>query len=79
MNSLQSYKLKYVNSIDLNQPSSVPLDSVAANRLDEMEGLTVHVVKCLHPLTPRPTRNDKDEDNDHDDESTLVMISTYFD
>ena len=71
MNSLCSYKYKliYINSVDLNPPSSVPLDSVAANWLDKMEGSMVNVVKCLNSLTPRPARNDEDEDNDYDDNS----------
>ena len=69
VNFLRSYKLSYVNWINLNPPSLVLLDSVAANWLDKMEGLTVNVVKCLHSLTPRPARNDEDEDNDHEDDS----------
>ena len=82
VNSLRTYKLSYVNSVGLNPPSSVPLDLVAANRLDKMEGLMVNVVKCLHSLTHRPPRNDEDENNDHDDDSQLslnrLQIQDFF-
>ena len=56
--------------MDLNPPSSAPaLDSVATNRLDEMEGVMVSVVKCLHSLGTRSAWKHDDEDNDHDDDS----------
>ena len=75
VNSLCSYKLIYVNSIDLNPPSSVPLDSAAADHLDKMEGLMVNVVKCLNSLTAKPTRNNDDND-DQDDNSQSSLNQT---
>ena len=69
VNFLQSYKLSYVNSVDLNPPSLVSLDSVAANRLDKMEGLLVKVVKNINYLTLKLARNDEDDDDDQDDNS----------
>ena len=38
VNSLQTYKLSYVNSVDLNPPFLVPLNSVAANCLEKWKG-----------------------------------------
>ena len=38
----------------------------------------VNVVKCLHSLTLRPTRNDEDEDNDHNDDSQLSLNRLYI-
>ena len=74
MNSLRSYKISYINSVDLNPNSLVPIDSVAINRLDKLEGVMVDVVKCLHSLWELSARNDKDEDNDHDDNSLLLLL-----
>ena len=76
VNSLRSYKLSYVNSVDLNPPSPGSLDSVAANRLDKMEGVMVNVVKCLHFLGARSAKKDDDEDTDHDDNSLLSLNRT---
>ena len=76
MNSLQSYKLSYVNSVVLNPPSLVPLDSVAANCLNKMEGVMVDVVMCLHSLGARSARKDEDEDNDHVDDSLSYLNQT---
>ena len=76
MNSLRSYKISYINSVDLNPNSLVPIDSVAINRLDKLEGVMVDVVKCLHFLGTRPARNDEDEDHDHDDDSLSSLNRT---
>ena len=62
--------------MDLNPLSSAPLDLVAANRLDKMEGVMVNVVKCLHYLRARSARKDEDEDSDHDDDSLLSLNRT---
>ena len=45
VNSFRVYKLSYVNSIDLHQHPSVPLDPVAADCLDKVEGLLVKTIK----------------------------------
>ena len=76
VNSLRSYKLSYINSINLNPPLSIPLDLVAANCPDKMEGVMVDVVKCLHSLGARPARKDEDKDNDHADNSLLSLNQT---
>ena len=74
INSIRSYKISYVNSVDLNPPSSAPgLDSVATNRLDKMEGAMVSMVKCLHSLGVRSAWKYDDEDDDHDDDSLLSL------
>ena len=62
--------------MDLNLPSSAPLDSVTANRLDKMEGVMVDVVKCLHPLGARSARKADDEDTDQDEDSLLSLNRT---
>ena len=60
----------------MNPPLSVPLDWVATNRLDKMEGVTVDIVKCLHSLGARSARKDDNEDNDHDEDSLLSLNRT---
>ena len=65
-----------MNSVDLNSPSLVPIDSVAANRLDKMEGVMVDVSKCLYSLGERSARKDEDEDSDHDGDSLLSLNRT---
>ena len=62
--------------MDLNPPPSVPLDLVAVNRLQKMEGVMVDVVKCLHSLGARSARKDEDEDNDHVDDSLSYLNQT---
>ena len=77
INSIRSYKISYVNSVDLNPPSSaLGLDSVATNQLDKMEGVMVSVVKCLHSLETGSARKHDDEDNDHDDDSLSSLNQT---
>ena len=77
INPIQSYKISYVNSVDLNPPSSAPaLDSVATNRQDQMEGVMVSVVKCLHSLGTRFAWKHDDEDNDYDEESLSSLNQT---
>ena len=53
----------------MNPPSLVSLDSIAANRLDKMEGLLTEIVNIIKSMTSRPARNEEDEDYDQDDES----------
>ena len=62
--------------MDLNPPSSAPLESIAANHLDKMKGVMVDVVKCLHSLGSRSAKKDDDEDTDHDDDSLLLLNRT---
>ena len=76
VNSLQACKLSYVNSVDLLPPSSHH-DSVAANRLDKLEGMLVKSIKFanrtykkLNSLTSQYAEND-DNDDDEDSQSSL--------
>ena len=56
--------------MDLNSPSPAPgLDSVATNRLENMEAAMVSMVKCIHSLGKHTARKHDDEDDDHDDDS----------
>ena len=77
VNSLRSYKLSYVNSVDLLPPSS-PLDSVATNRLDKLEGMLVNTLKFadqtnrrINSLTSKFAVNKEDDDDDEDSQSSL--------
>ena len=78
MNSLQAYKLSYVNSVDLLPPSS-HLDSSAVNRLDKLKGMLAQSIKFvnwtnkkINSLTSQlATENGDDSDNDEGSLSSL--------
>ena len=74
LNFLRAYKLSYVKSVNLH-PSSSPLDSVAANRLNKLEGMLVKSIKSadqtnrrLNSLTSKFAVNKEEEENDDDND-----------
>ena len=69
VNSFWICKLSYVNSVNLHPSFLVSLDSVAANRLDKVEGFLVKAVKRLHSLTLEFVINEEDDDDDDNDDN----------
>ena len=74
INSIRSYKLSYVNSVDLLPQPSPPLDSAAENRLDKLEGMLVSTLKAVGQTNKRInslTSREEDDDDDEDSQSSL--------
>ena len=46
INSIRSYKISYVNSVDLLPPSSSSIDSAANDRLDTLERVLVNTIRA---------------------------------
>ena len=75
VNSLRSYKLIYVNSVDLLPPSSHQ-DSAAVNYLDKLEGLLAKSIKFtgqtnkkINSLTSQLAAENVDDGNCDDEDS----------
>ena len=85
VNSLRSYKLSYVNSVDLLSPLSHQ-DTVFVNRLDELEGLLVKSIKFAdqtdkktNSLTSKLTAKHTDGVDDDEDSQSSLNEGTILD
>jgi len=80
INSIWSFKLSYVNSVDFLPPSSPPLDSAAENRLDKLEGMlvsTLNAVGQTNRMINSLTSKEEDVDDDEDSQSSLNENCTW--
>ena len=69
INFIQSYKISYVNSVDLLPPSSPSLDPAANDRLDTLERMLVNIIRATRLTNSKINSLNPTDDDDDDDDS----------
>ena len=72
INSIRSYRISYVNSVDLLPPSSSSIDSAANDRIDTLERVLVSTLKAVgYKGRINSLNSTNDDDDDKDSQSSL--------
>ena len=75
INSIQSYKMFYVNSVDLLPPSSPSIDSAVNDCLDTLERVLVNTIRATtltnSKINSLTSTDDADDDSDDESHSSL--------
>ena len=75
INSIRSYNISYVNSVDLLPPSSLSINSVANDRLDTLERVLVNTIRVTtltnSKINSLTFTDDADDDSDDESHSSL--------
>ena len=75
INSIRSYKISYVNSVDLLPASAPSIDPSVIDKIDRLEQAVIHTLKAMNKQSRRINSIQSAEDNDDDDDSQSSLNS----